>query len=113
MFASFDDMRDSLKDLCASAKTDEILALSLLTGHQLFVWKSDRRFWRFGVVPAEKKKRKTVSYKDLQGLRLQMNDLSTLELPKHKGMLVSRRPFGEPTHSQANKSKQKQAKAMI
>ena len=55
MFASFDDMRDSLKDLYASAKTDAILALSLLTGHQLFVWKIDRRFWRFGVVPAGRK----------------------------------------------------------
>ena len=55
MLVSFNKMRDSLKGLHASAKTDAILALPLLTGHQLLVWKSDWRFWRFGVVPAGKK----------------------------------------------------------
>ena len=64
MFASFHDMRDSLKDIYAPAKIDDILALYLLTGYQLFVSKIDRRFWRFGTVPAGRKKT-SVSYKDL------------------------------------------------
>ena len=52
----FDPKCDSIKDIYAPAKIDEILALYLLTGYQLFVSKIDRRFWRFGVVPAGRKK---------------------------------------------------------
>ena len=55
----FDAMCDSLKDLYAPAKIDEIRALSLMTENQLFVLKMIGHFgaWmRFGAVPADKKR---------------------------------------------------------